>query len=120
MRASLDDADPAREPSSRRTTGVLVAAKEPLSDGLATLPVPWPETVLAAQLANSRIDVCCAHVPNAANGWVKVETLEAIRAGLEAAPPGPRVLCGDLNTPRRETPDGAVLSFGRDSRGRRI
>ena len=30
----------------------------------------------------------------------------------------PRVLCGDLNTPRREQPDGTVWSFARDSRGR--
>jgi exonuclease III len=28
------------------------------------------------------------------------------------------VLCGDLNTPRRETADGTVVSFARDSRGR--
>ena len=30
----------------------------------------------------------------------------------------PRVLCGDLNTPRREAPDGTVWSFARDGRGR--
>ena len=118
VRASLDHADPARQPASRRRTGVLIAAREPLSAGVAALPAPWPETVLSAQLRGSLVEVCCAHVPNAANGWVKVETLEAIRAGLEKAPPGPRVLCGDLNTPRRESPDGEVISFGRDSRGR--
>jgi exonuclease III len=28
------------------------------------------------------------------------------------------VLCGDLNTPRRELPDGTTISFARDSRGR--
>jgi exonuclease III len=28
------------------------------------------------------------------------------------------VLCGDLNTPRRELPDGSTISFARDSRGR--
>jgi exonuclease III len=28
------------------------------------------------------------------------------------------VLCGDLNTPRRELPHGEVISFARDSRGR--
>ena len=28
------------------------------------------------------------------------------------------MLCGDLNTPRRELPDGEVISFARDSRGR--
>jgi exonuclease III len=27
-------------------------------------------------------------------------------------------LCGDLNTPRRELPDGTTISFARDSRGR--
>ena len=56
-------------------------------------------------------------MPNAANGWVKVRTLEAVRAGL-AAGSGPRVLCGDLNTPRREHPDGSVISFARDTRER--
>ena len=65
------------------------------------------------------VEVHCVHVPNAANGWVKIRTLQAIREGLAAAAPGPRVLCGDLNTPRRELPDGEVISFARDSRGRR-
>ena len=55
--------------------------------------------------------------PNAANGEIKPETLAAVRAGL-AARAGPRVLCGDLNTPRREQPDGTVWSFARDGRGR--
>jgi len=63
------------------------------------------------------VTVHTAHVPNAANGQVKPDTLAALRAGL-AAGSGPRVLCGDLNTPRRELPDGTVLSFARDSRGR--
>lgn len=118
VRASLDHADPARQPASRRSTGVLIAAREPLADGEAALSVPWAETALSAQHADSGLEVCCVHVPNAANGWVKVETLQAIRAGLATAPPRARVLCGDLNTPRRESPDGEVLSFGRDSRGK--
>jgi exonuclease III len=40
-----------------------------------------------------------------------------VRAGL-AQRSGPRMLCGDLNTPRREEPDGTVWSFARDGRGR--
>jgi len=28
------------------------------------------------------------------------------------------VLCGDLNTPRRERPDGSVMSFARESGGK--
>jgi len=109
VRCSLDGADPAREPARRRATGVLLAAGA-LADAPEALPVPWPETALAATAGGVRVDA--VHVPNAANGWVKVETLEAVRAG------GPRVLCGDLNVPRREHPDGTVVSFARDSRER--
>ncbi|HLI60733.1 MAG TPA: hypothetical protein VKV21_13820 [Solirubrobacteraceae bacterium] len=31
---------------------------------------------------------------------------------------GPRLVCGDLNTPRREHPDGRVWTFARDRYGR--
>lgn len=118
VRASLDDADPARQPAARRTTGVLIAARRPLADSEAPLPVPWAETALSAEATDSRVEISCVHVPNAANGRVKIETLAAIRNGLAGATARARVLCGDLNTPRRESPDGQVLSFGRDSRGR--
>jgi hypothetical protein len=40
------------------------------------------------------------------------------RFGLASARRAPRVLCGDLNTPRRELPDGDVITFARDSRSR--
>jgi endonuclease/exonuclease/phosphatase family metal-dependent hydrolase len=79
------------------------------------LPLPRPESTAAGVSGGVAFHV--VHVPNAANGWVKVRTLEAVRAGL-AAGTGARVLCGDLNTPRRESPDGTVLSFARDSKGR--
>jgi exonuclease III len=116
VRSSLDAAEPDRKPASRRRTGVLLAARAPLGEPGAALPVPWPETALGA-LADG-VCVHTVHVPNAANGWIKVRTLEGVRAGLAAAPPGPRVLCGDLNTPRREHPDGTVVSFARDTRER--
>jgi exonuclease III len=120
VRASLDRADPARAPAARRRTGLLLGSRTPLADA-AALPVPWPETAIAAVWSSpstGAVELHCVHVPNAANGWVKVRTLEAIRGGLATAPHGPRVLCGDLNTPRRELPDGEVISFARDSRGR--
>jgi exodeoxyribonuclease III len=120
VRASLDRADPARVPAARRSTGVLLGSRTPLEDASA-LPVPWPETAIAAKSSSAGIgavELHCVHVPNAANGWVKVRTLEAIRDGLATAQRGSRVLCGDLNTPRRELPDGEVISFARDSRGR--
>ena len=115
--ASLDAADPARQPASRRRTGVLLAARTPLlpTTGLA---LPWPETALAAVAEGPGVEVHTVHVPNAANGWIKVESLESVRDGLAARSPAPRLLCGDLNTPRRELPDGSVLSFACDSAGK--
>jgi exonuclease III len=111
---SLEGADPRREPITRRRTGVVIAARSPL-ESAPSLAVPWPETTLAASVEGVTVHV--AHVPNAANGWIKPDTLAALRAGL-AAGSGPRVLCGDLNTPRRELPDGDVLTFAYDSAGR--
>lgn len=110
-RCSLEEADPARQPITRRRTGVVIAARalEPREP----LPVPWPETTLAAEVDG--VVVHAVHVPNAANGWIKPDTLAAVRAGL-AETHGPRILCGDLNTPRREKPDGTVISFARDTR----
>jgi exodeoxyribonuclease III len=121
VRASLDDADPRREPAGRRRTGVLLGSRHRLADAGMRLPLPWPETSISATASagdTGPVEVHCSHIPNAANGWVKIRTLEGIRRGLEAAAPGARVLCGDLNTPRRELPDGEVLSFARDSKGR--
>jgi exonuclease III len=120
VRASLDSADPSRAPPSRRRTGVLLGSRGALRDPSATLPVPWTETAVAA-VADTTIgpvEIHCLHVPNAANGWVKAHTLQAIRAGLQPAPRMPRVVCGDLNTPRRELESGEVVSFARDSRER--
>jgi exonuclease III len=120
VRSSLDDADPFRAPAERRRTGVLLASSTALGDPSATLAVPWPETVVAAVASSAigPVEVHCLHVPNAANGWIKARTLQTVRAGLEMAPPTARVVCGDLNTPRRELETGAVISFARDSRGR--
>jgi exodeoxyribonuclease-3 len=101
-------------PAGPRRTGVLLAARAPL-EGVGALPVPWPESALAARADGIEFHV--VHVPNAANGAIKPRTLAAVRAGL-AERGGPRVLCGDLNTPRREHPDGSVWSFARDGRGR--
>jgi exonuclease III len=101
-------------PPRPRRTVVMIAAREPLEPA-ASLSLPWPETTIAARVGD--VTVHTVHVPNAANGWVKPDTLAAVRAGL-AATSGPRVLCGDLNTPRREHPDGTVISFARDTKER--
>ncbi|MDQ5831711.1 MAG: endonuclease/exonuclease/phosphatase family protein [Actinomycetota bacterium] len=120
IRASLDSAGSLRAPASRRRTGVLVGSRAALRGPSVTLPVPWGESALAAvaDTAIGPVEIHCLHVPNAANGWVKAHTHQAVRAGLQLAPRMGRVVCGDLNTPRRELENGEVVSFARDSGGR--
>jgi exonuclease III len=110
---SLEDADRGRQPIARRRSGVVIAARELALE--PPLPVPWPETTLAGRAEG--VIVHTAHVPNAANGWIKPDTLAALRSGLQDGT-GPRILCGDFNTPRREKPDGTVISFARDTHER--
>ncbi|MEA2210530.1 MAG: hypothetical protein QOF83_478 [Solirubrobacteraceae bacterium] len=99
---------------------VMLASRTPVSDPTVTLDVPRPESAVGARVESDLgpVEVHCVHVPNAANGWVKPNTLAAIRAGLELAGAVPSVLCGDLNTPRRELPTGETISFARDTHGR--
>jgi hypothetical protein len=109
-----------RAPASRRRTGVLLGSSAALREPSATLSVPWGESAVAAvaDTAIGPVEIHGLHVPNAANGWVKARTLQAVRAGLQLEPRMARVLCGDLNTPRRELESGDVVSFARDSNGR--
>jgi endonuclease/exonuclease/phosphatase family metal-dependent hydrolase len=99
-------------PEERRLA-VLLAARD--LEPAPPPPVERPETVQAGTVGGTL--VVCAHVPNAANGWVKAETLQVLGDHL-AATSGPRVLAGDLNTPRKEHADGTVWTFARDGRGR--
>jgi exonuclease III len=78
--------------------------------------VPWPERVLAAAVGG--IEVVNVHSPISPKpGLAKVRTHEAVFRHV-AAGAGPRVVLGDLNTPRREHPDGSVWTFARDRYGR--
>lgn len=48
-----------------------------------------------------------------------MRTLEALHAHLAAAAGGvPRILAGDLNTPRYESREGEIVTFARDRTGR--
>jgi exonuclease III len=79
--------------------------------------VPWVERVLSCRLGD--VEIVNLHSPIApAPDLAKVRTHEAVARYLSSDALGPRVLCGDLNTPRRELSDGDVLTFARDSAGR--
>jgi exodeoxyribonuclease-3 len=96
--------------SGRRLLGVLKR--------LELAPeVPWPERVLCCTIGD--VEVANVHSPiSPAPDLAKVRTHEALAAHLRSGGAGARILCGDLNTPRRELPDGEVLTFAHDSAGR--
>jgi exonuclease III len=103
----------AREGS--RPLAVVTAAR----GGVEPVPVadgPWPERVLA--VVADGIEVVNVHSPISPKpGLAKVLTHEAVFEHLRSRA-GPRVVLGDLNTPRKEHPDGSVWTFARDRSGR--
>jgi exonuclease III len=109
-------ADAAR-PAGRRVLGVLTAARRPLRRLDSPPGVPWPERVLCCEVGE--VEVVNLHSPIApAPELAKVRTHEAVASYLAARDGRRLVLCGDLNTPRRELPDGDVVTFAYDSAGR--
>jgi exonuclease III len=97
---------------------VLTATREPAVEVRGIEGVPWPERVLVVRLAGG-LELVNVHSPiSATPGLVKVCTHEAVHAYLSMRAGGACALCGDLNTPRREHPDGRVWTFARDRYGR--
>ena len=94
-----------------RPLHVLTAARGPLQ--ARHIPdLPWPERGLSTLVDG--LEVVNLHSPISPKpGLVKVRTHEAVFAHL-AGGRGPRLVCGDFNTPRREHPDGRVWTFARD------
>ena len=103
-----------------RRFGVLIASCRPL-ETLPVLDIPWVERHLAIRTAvdGGELEVHTVHAPLSNKlGQVKVLTLEAIYETLATAGGLPRVLAGDLNTPRYESREGEVISFARTASGR--
>jgi exodeoxyribonuclease-3 len=102
-----------------RSLGVLTAARTSLA-AEPVAEVPWPERVLAVRLpALGGLEVVNVHSPVSPKpNLAKVRTHEAVFRHLAAPADHPRLVCGDLNTPRREHPDGTVWTFARTRTGK--
>jgi len=104
-------------PPTKRRLAVLTAARSPLTRLSAPPDLPWPERVLCCAVVG--VEVINVHSPIAPSPELaKIRTHEAVAAYLANLPSAPRVLCGDLNTPRRELADGTLLTFAHDTDGR--
>src|SRR3954470_18938520 len=110
------------EPRGSRRFAVLVASRRPLQPAAAP-ELPWSERHLAVRTAldsgGPDVEVHTLHAPlSSKEELVKVRTLEALFAALATPADGPRLLAGDLNTPRYESREGEIVTFARDRRGR--
>lgn len=75
--------------------------------------VPWPQSVLRCRVEHPEQDfeAVSVHIPNgSANGWLKIETFEALAAGLSGLE-CPFVVGGDFNEPRTVLDDGTTIPF---------
>jgi exonuclease III len=109
-------------PAAREGSGPLGVLTAALADLqlVSVEGVPWPERVLAVRLAGlGGLEVINVHSPISPKpDLAKVRTHEAVFGHLTGAAAGhPRLVCGDLNTPRREHPDGSVWTFARTRHG---
>ncbi len=112
----LDALDGLPPKPTKRRLAVLTAARTELRR-LPLPELPWPERGLRCAVAG--IELINMHSPIApAPELAKIRTHEAVAAHLRQPSDVPRVLCGDLNTPRREHADGSLLTFAHDSNGR--
>jgi exonuclease III len=115
--AAVEHAAPSGAPKRRRPLMVLSACRRSVTP-VTVADVPWPERVLAVTLPDGT-ELVNVHSPiSPVPGRAKVRTHLAVHAHLARRSDHPRVLCGDLNTPRRELPDGTVWTFARDRYGR--
>jgi exonuclease III len=104
------------EPRTRRLS-VVTATRDP-AETCTVDGVPWSERALAVRLGDG-LEVVNVHSPiSPSPNLVKVRTHEAVHAYLRGRAGAACALCGDLNTPRREHPDGRVWTFARDRYGR--
>lgn len=101
--------------TGKRRSGVLIASRWPLR-ALAEPPVvPWPERVAAVALTApvGELALFNVYVPitDPDDSLTRTRTLEGLYDALRRADGRPRIICGDLNTPRRETVDGRLMTF---------
>ena len=99
-----------------RAFGVLIASRYPLLDDgtVSKLAVPWEEKAVSAVIMapHAELELHTVHVPpGSSNGWVKIEVLEAVFAGLSRPTDRPRLLCGDFNIPQRELFSGEIVTW---------
>jgi len=93
--------------------GNMVLSRWSLTRMPAWETMPWPQPVLRCRVEHPDrpFDAISVHIPNgSANGWLKIETFEALAGELESLE-FPFLVGGDFNEPRTVLDDGTVIPF---------
>lgn len=104
-----------RRHPERQHRGVLIASRWPIEELPQQIPVPFRERSLSVRVGAPMkpMELHTVHVPpGSGNGWIKIETLEAVFDALSQPSKLPRILCGDFNSPQAETSNGVVITWG--------
>ena len=102
-----------------RQRGVLIASRFPIA------PIPsreirpaWPEKALSVEISapDARFDLHTVYTPTGVTDLqAKIDAINAACDAL-AAPDRPRILTGDFNAPKLETPDGRIATWAQTIR----
>jgi len=99
----------------KRMFGQLVASRFPLcAIDPNNFDIPWTERVLSvtASIGDLKVDLHTTHIPpGSSNGWLKVEMIDGIVQYFKDHHEHPQILCGDFNTPQKETANDGVITF---------
>ena len=99
----------------KRMFGQLIASRFPLcAIDPKNFAIPWTERVLSvtASIGDLKIDLHTTHIPpGSSNGWLKVEMIDGIVQYFKDHHEHPQILCGDFNTPQKETNSDGVITF---------
>jgi exonuclease III len=102
-------------PPGRRRLGVMIATRTEHPQ-LDLGDLPWRERAIAIDLGDG-VALLDVHSPiSPSPDLAKVRMHEHLYTW--AAERDRAILVGDLNTPRRDLPDGTVLTFAHDTKGR--
>lgn len=101
----------------KRMFGQLILSKFPIiplePNGIA---VPWQERVLSCGITvgEHQIMLHTTHIPpGSSNGWVKIQMINGIVEHLlKQKNEHEQILCGDFNTPKFESPETGLVTFG--------
>ena len=75
--------------------------------------LPFPERVLSVVFEDKGIELLTTHIPpGSSNGVIKVKHFEALYDYLAKKSPHSRIVTGDFNSPKAETTNGEIVTWG--------